>query len=95
MTINFSVKALVQIAEQLGKKDWNFNVDPCTSNDQIWITTQVTSRPFYYNETLICNCNYTDGVCHILKIKNLCLTDFLEGRVLLVYFDQILRYYPN
>nr|POF24176.1 putative leucine-rich repeat receptor-like serine/threonine-protein kinase [Quercus suber] len=64
------LRALGEIADQLGKRGWNFKVDPCTSNDQSWTTTQVNSnQPFYYNNTLICDCNLTkDGVCHVVQI---------------------------
>ncbi|XP_050290652.1 probable LRR receptor-like serine/threonine-protein kinase At1g07650 isoform X3 [Quercus robur] len=64
------VRALGEIADQLGKRGWNFKVDPCTSNDQSWTTAQVNSnQPFYYNNTLICDCNLTnDGVCHVVQI---------------------------
>ncbi|KAK4589488.1 hypothetical protein RGQ29_020173 [Quercus rubra] len=63
-------RALGEIADQLGMRDWNFGVDPCTSNDQSWTTTQVNSnQPFCYNNALICNCNFTnDGVCHVVQI---------------------------
>ncbi|KAM4101017.1 hypothetical protein ACJW30_05G111900 [Castanea mollissima] len=64
------VRAIGEIGNQLGKRDWNFKVDPCTSNDQSWWTTHVNSnQPFYYNNTLICDCNLTnDGVCHVVQI---------------------------
>ncbi|XP_030972528.1 probable LRR receptor-like serine/threonine-protein kinase At1g07650 isoform X2 [Quercus lobata] len=65
------VSALREIAPQLGKRDWNFKVDPCTSShDQNWTTTQVNSnQPFDFNNTLICDCNHTnDGVCHVVQI---------------------------
>nr|POF18194.1 isoform 2 of probable lrr receptor-like serine/threonine-protein kinase [Quercus suber] len=64
-------RALSEIADQLGKRDWNFRVDPCTSNDQSWTTTQVNSnQPFCYNNALICNCNFTnDGVCHVVQMS--------------------------
>ncbi|KAK7826932.1 putative leucine-rich repeat receptor-like serine/threonine-protein kinase [Quercus suber] len=64
------VSALREIADQLGKRNWNFKVDPCTSNNQSWPTTQVNSnQPFNYNNTLICDCNLTnDGVCHVVQI---------------------------
>ncbi|KAF3966209.1 hypothetical protein CMV_009675 [Castanea mollissima] len=61
------VKALSEIAEQLGKKDWNTKVDPC-KNDRSWSTPKLGSRPLYYNNSLICNCSYPDSVCHVVSL---------------------------
>ncbi|XP_030972525.1 probable LRR receptor-like serine/threonine-protein kinase At1g07650 isoform X2 [Quercus lobata] len=60
------VKALLDIAEQLGKKDWNTNVDPCI-NESSWLTPKLDSRPLYDN-SLFCNCSYPDGVCHVVAL---------------------------
>ncbi|KAK4572893.1 hypothetical protein RGQ29_031049 [Quercus rubra] len=60
------VKALGEIAEQLGKKDWHTNVDPCI-NDRSWLTPKLVSRPLY-NNSLICNCSYPDSVCHVVAL---------------------------
>ncbi|XP_057996783.1 probable LRR receptor-like serine/threonine-protein kinase At1g07650 isoform X2 [Hevea brasiliensis] len=65
------VEALREIATQLGKKDWNFNVDPC-SNDSSWETPKSNSMPTYRN-SIICNCPGPDGVCHVVRI-------FLKGQ---------------
>uniref|UniRef100_A0A2N9F0M3 Disease resistance R13L4/SHOC-2-like LRR domain-containing protein n=1 Tax=Fagus sylvatica TaxID=28930 RepID=A0A2N9F0M3_FAGSY len=67
---NDEVQALQEIAKQLGKKDWNFGVDPC--NDTSWQTPQSNLRPLY-NNSLICNCSYSFGVCHVVKL-------FLKGQ---------------
>ncbi|KAF5475282.1 hypothetical protein F2P56_007105 [Juglans regia] len=64
------VEALREIAAQLGKKDWNFRVNPC--NDSSWITPLLEERPLY-NNTVNCNCSYPNGVCHVVKI-------FLKGQ---------------
>ncbi|KAM3748545.1 hypothetical protein ACB098_05G117600 [Castanea mollissima] len=58
------VKALGEIAEQLGKKGWNMSVDPCI-NDSSWLTPKLDSRPLY-NNSLICNC--PGRVCHVVKL---------------------------
>ncbi|KAL4627310.1 hypothetical protein ACB092_05G157500 [Castanea dentata] len=60
------VKALGEIAKQLGKKDWNTNVDPCI-NDPSWSTPKLGSRPLY-NNSLICNCSYPDRLCHVVAL---------------------------
>ncbi|KAL0011463.1 hypothetical protein SO802_006571, partial [Lithocarpus litseifolius] len=61
------VKALREIAEQLKKKDWNFDVDPC-ANKTSWFTPKLDSRPLYSN-SLICNCSNPDGVCHVVELS--------------------------
>ncbi|KAK4589473.1 hypothetical protein RGQ29_020159 [Quercus rubra] len=65
------LQALREIAAQVGKKDWNFGVDPC-SNDSSWATPLSSLRPLY-NNSLICNCSYPSGVCHVIKL-------FLKGQ---------------
>ena len=64
--IYYAVKALGEIAEQLGKKDWNPNVDPCI-NDPSWSTPKLDSRPLY-NNSIICNCSYPNSVCHVVAL---------------------------
>lgn len=58
------VEALQEIATQLGKKDWNFKVNPC--NDSSWITPASSQRPLY-NNSIVCNCSNTGGVCHVIS----------------------------
>ncbi|XP_038688239.1 probable leucine-rich repeat receptor-like serine/threonine-protein kinase At3g14840 isoform X2 [Tripterygium wilfordii] len=58
------VEALSEIARQLGKKDWTCKENPCSNVSSCWNTTYSTDRP-WYNNTLICNCNFTGGVCHV------------------------------
>ncbi|XP_050290700.1 probable leucine-rich repeat receptor-like serine/threonine-protein kinase At3g14840 isoform X2 [Quercus robur] len=65
------VQGLREIAAQVGKKDWNFGVDPC-SNESSWATPPSSLRPLY-NNSLICNCSYPSGVCHVIKL-------FLKGQ---------------
>uniref|UniRef100_A0A2N9IPP1 non-specific serine/threonine protein kinase n=1 Tax=Fagus sylvatica TaxID=28930 RepID=A0A2N9IPP1_FAGSY len=65
------VKALVEIAAQVGKKGWNFKVDPCI-NESSWATPKSNSRPLY-NNSLICNCSYPHGACHVVQL-------FLKGQ---------------
>ncbi|XP_073300775.1 probable LRR receptor-like serine/threonine-protein kinase At1g07650 isoform X2 [Primulina huaijiensis] len=63
--------ALLEIADQLGKKDWDFNLNPCDGNSN-WTTPQRVDMPSY-NNTVICNCSYPDGACHVQNI-------FLKGQ---------------
>ena len=65
--IYHAVKALGEIAEQLGKKDWKTNVvDPCI-NESSWLTPKLDSRPLY-NNSLICDCSYPNNVCHVVAL---------------------------
>jgi hypothetical protein len=63
-------EALKEIAEQLRKEDWNFNVNPC--NDSSWITPD-SGQTSTYNNTVICNCSYAGDECHVDSI-------FLKGQ---------------
>ncbi|KAL4627304.1 hypothetical protein ACB092_05G157400, partial [Castanea dentata] len=61
-------KALGEIAEQLGKKDWNTNVEQCI-NDLSWLTPKLKwMPPSKYNNSLFCNCSYPDSVCHVVAL---------------------------
>nr|TKR86092.1 putative receptor-like protein kinase RLPK1 [Populus alba] len=64
------VDALLEIATQVGKKDWNNKVDPC-SNETSWVTPPSSQRPMFDNK-VVCNCSF-GGVCHIVSI-------FLKGQ---------------
>ncbi|XP_034697457.1 probable LRR receptor-like serine/threonine-protein kinase At1g07650 isoform X5 [Vitis riparia] len=65
------VEALREIAEQVGKKDWNFSLNPCDGNAS-WSTPKRKEMPLY-NNTLTCNCSYPNGQCHVVQI-------FLRGQ---------------
>ncbi|XP_073280892.1 probable LRR receptor-like serine/threonine-protein kinase At1g07650 isoform X2 [Primulina huaijiensis] len=63
--------ALLEIADQLGKKDWDFKLNPCDGNSN-WNTSKRADMP-WYNNSIICDCSYPDGACHVQKI-------FLKGQ---------------
>ncbi|KAF2302939.1 hypothetical protein GH714_011404 [Hevea brasiliensis] len=63
------VQALQEVATQLGKKDWNFKVDPC-SNDTSWKTPPSKDRPYYAN-IVTCNCSYIGVNVILLKAQDL------------------------
>ncbi|XP_043818229.1 probable leucine-rich repeat receptor-like serine/threonine-protein kinase At3g14840 isoform X8 [Manihot esculenta] len=65
------VKALEEVATQLGKQDWNFKVNPC-SNDTSWFTPISKHRPLY-NNSIVCTCSDPGGECHVISI-------FLKGQ---------------
>ncbi|KAL0363508.1 UNVERIFIED_CONTAM: putative LRR receptor-like serine/threonine-protein kinase RFK1, partial [Sesamum calycinum] len=48
--------ALHEVAVQLGKKDWDFNLNPCDGNSN-WTTPKRYDMP-WYNNSVICNCSY-------------------------------------
>lgn len=60
-----TVEALKDIATTLGKKDWDFSVDPC-SGERNW--TSVVQVKGSENE-LRCNCSYNnDTLCHVTNM---------------------------
>nr|XP_043623484.1 probable LRR receptor-like serine/threonine-protein kinase At1g07650 isoform X2 [Erigeron canadensis] len=50
------VSALKEIAKQLGKVDWEFNLNPCDD------------RSPQFKNSVVCDCS-ADGVCHVIKIS--------------------------
>ncbi|PNX92017.1 putative cysteine-rich RLK (receptor-like kinase) protein [Trifolium pratense] len=58
-------KALKDIANSLGKKDWNFDIDPC-SNKPNWATPAV---PHVSDNNVTCDCSVAgDNFCHVISI---------------------------
>lgn len=60
------VDALREIASQLGKRDWDFRLNPCDGNPN-WATPKDDEMP-RYNNTVECNCSYPGDVCHVVSI---------------------------
>jgi hypothetical protein len=63
-------KALKVIAKSLGKKDWNFDIDPC-SNHPNWATLKPipTSRLYIVENNVTCNCSVAgDNFCHVVEM---------------------------
>ncbi|WJX67783.1 hypothetical protein P8452_52220 [Trifolium repens] len=59
-------KALKDIAKSLGKKDWNFDIDPC-SNKPNWATPPV---PQVSDSNVTCDCSVAgDNFCHVISIS--------------------------
>ncbi|GMI82273.1 leucine-rich repeat receptor-like kinase with extracellular malectin-like domain 1 [Hibiscus trionum] len=63
---HYEVKALREIAAELGKKDWNFSENPC-NNKSSWFTPPPPPRVSrsIYNSSVTCNCSFPGGECHI------------------------------
>ncbi|MBA0568756.1 hypothetical protein Golob_006226, partial [Gossypium lobatum] len=57
------VKALHEIARELGKRDWDFTKDPFGTHPS-WIRTEKDPMNLY-NSTLMCNCSFPGDVCHV------------------------------
>ncbi|PON69844.1 Leucine-rich repeat Transmembrane protein kinase [Parasponia andersonii] len=62
------VQGLRDIAKTLGKRDWNFSVDPC-SVQYGW----VTPNPVKGSENAVsCNCSFSNAtVCHVTSMYNI------------------------
>ncbi|CAI9773250.1 unnamed protein product [Fraxinus pennsylvanica] len=58
--------ALREIADQMGKKDWNFSQNPCDKSSN-WLTEKIPNMP-WCNNSLICNCSFPGDVCHVESI---------------------------
>ncbi|KAL6538922.1 hypothetical protein OROMI_025248 [Orobanche minor] len=54
-------QAVMEIARELGKKNWNFSLNPCDGNN-IWNTSN------WPQSFLVCNCAFRDCVCHIEQL---------------------------
>ncbi|KAG6692163.1 hypothetical protein I3842_10G099700 [Carya illinoinensis] len=79
------VEGLKQIAAELGKRGWNFHVDPC-SNDANWTTPKL--KPRTYKNSIKCNCVDPGGVCHVVGL-------FLTGQDLSGVLPTSLLKLPN
>ncbi|KAL8268288.1 hypothetical protein R6Q59_002086 [Mikania micrantha] len=60
------VNALRDIAKELGKRDWNFTLNPCDNNPN-WATPNVSNMDIYKN-IVKCDCSYSGNVCHVMTI---------------------------
>ncbi|CAK8534937.1 unnamed protein product [Lathyrus sativus] len=59
-------KALEDIGKSLGKKDWNFDIDPCSSKPN-WFTPPI---PKIFENNVTCNCSVPgDNFCHVTLIS--------------------------
>nr|GLL45905.1 Protein kinase domain-containing protein [Ipomoea trifida] len=62
------VNALKEIADQVGKKDWDFGLNPCDANNSNWLTPTDWDNPLYTNN-LTCDCTFPAGICHVQSIQ--------------------------
>ncbi|PPS00562.1 hypothetical protein GOBAR_AA20121 [Gossypium barbadense] len=63
---DYEVRAHHEIATELGKKDWNYNENPC-NNKSSWFTPPPPPNvpEAINNSTVTCNCSFPNGECHI------------------------------
>lgn len=54
-----AVEALKEIGEQLGKRNWNFSLNPCDGNSS-WLTPSTVKE---YNNSVTCKCSSDE--CHV------------------------------
>ncbi|KAK2422679.1 putative leucine-rich repeat receptor serine/threonine-protein kinase [Trifolium repens] len=60
------VQVMKDIGRTLGKKDWDFSVDPCSGQNN-WNTSSVQVKGF--ENVVTCNCSFANAtVCHIVSI---------------------------
>ncbi|WCJ27274.1 Leucine-rich repeat transmembrane protein kinase [Euphorbia peplus] len=88
------VEALRKIAEEMGNKDWNFNVDPC--NHPSWQTSKSLDQS-WYNNSISCNCTALHGVCHVVSIliKGQGVSGVLPSSIVKLPHLKILDLYAN
>ncbi|XP_013464538.2 probable leucine-rich repeat receptor-like serine/threonine-protein kinase At3g14840 isoform X1 [Medicago truncatula] len=59
------VQVMKDVAKTLGKKDWDFNIDPC-SGENNWTTSSPMKG---FENAVTCNCTFANAtVCHIVSI---------------------------
>ncbi|KAK3006528.1 hypothetical protein RJ639_015901 [Escallonia herrerae] len=66
-----AMNALKEIAEQVGKSDWDFNLNPCDGSSS-WSgksSSGYTVFPGYYLNSVLCDGPNTDGVSHVTEIS--------------------------
>ncbi|XP_027187823.1 probable LRR receptor-like serine/threonine-protein kinase At1g07650 isoform X2 [Cicer arietinum] len=63
--IAFEVKALKEIANKIGKKDWDFGVDPCSGKGN-WNASNKKG----FESFVICDCSFNhNSSCHVVSIS--------------------------
>ncbi|KAI7731214.1 hypothetical protein M8C21_030814 [Ambrosia artemisiifolia] len=60
----YTVAALMEIAKELGKEDWDFSQNPCDGNPN-WVTP--TGNLSQSKNVVICTCAHNDS-CHVVNI---------------------------
>ncbi|KAI5411509.1 hypothetical protein KIW84_056550, partial [Lathyrus oleraceus] len=59
------VQVMKDIGKTLGKKDWDFSIDPCSGQSNWTSSVQVKG----FENTVTCNCSFANAtICHIVSI---------------------------
>jgi len=59
------VEALKDIGKTLGKKDWDFSVDPCSGKNNWKSSTQLHGS----ENAVTCNCSFQNNtLCHVVSV---------------------------
>ncbi|MBA0641280.1 hypothetical protein Goklo_025845 [Gossypium klotzschianum] len=58
------VEALKSIGRTLGKTNWNFSVDPCSSGDESWAKFAESNAYYVNNVTCVCS----SIICHVVRM---------------------------
>ncbi|KHG04374.1 putative leucine-rich repeat receptor-like serine/threonine-protein kinase [Gossypium arboreum] len=58
------VEALKSIGRTLGKTNWNFRVDPCSSGDESWANFAESNAYYVNNVTCVCS----SITCHVVRM---------------------------
>lgn len=72
----YTAQVMKDIAKTLGKKDWNFSIDPCSGKNNWVSSVQVKG----FENAVTCNCSFDNAtVCHIvsmyvLDLLHMCLS---------------------
>jgi len=75
-----AVKALKEIGNKIGKKDWDFGVDPCSGKGK-W---NVSDSRKGFESSVICDCSFNhNSSCHVVSMYVL---DSLLSHLLSVSF---------
>nr|KJB12982.1 hypothetical protein B456_002G048400 [Gossypium raimondii] len=57
-------EALKSIGRTLGKTNWNFSVDPCSSGDESWANFAESNAYYVNNVTCVCS----SIICHVVRM---------------------------
>ncbi|CAK8534936.1 unnamed protein product [Lathyrus sativus] len=59
------VQVMKDIAKTLGKKDWDFSIDPCSGQSNWTSSVQVNG----FENAVTCNCSFANAtICHVVSM---------------------------
>ncbi|KAG2712587.1 hypothetical protein I3760_04G133700 [Carya illinoinensis] len=60
-----ALETLKEIGKKLGKKDWDFEIDPCSGEGNWWVLGDERKG---VESTLTCDCTLNNSSCHVVRI---------------------------